>query len=371
MEENLSREHANELFRFKRDALKTIFSPVKDKVEMASAVFELYRTLNPDLPEPKIFFAKGPLDAHRLCEHLSGKKSNDHPAELAGAFMGARNIRDLLDGFVFREAKRLKSAVKDALPPRLYRESLNVLFRDVNFQVSHALFHSAERALSKPFDEESGVFYEFNPHPSYSDWDWISFYRGCAEVFDLNIKPNEAHHRLLYSGFYSGYFFDTHCILTTVPGRIERNRNLVLHHEEDSALAWDDDTLLCFWNGIHVPNRLICDPDSVTAEDILNESNAEVRRCYQEKLGSERFGALLGLVELDRKSDRFGNESVLFRTAKRDKLAGDFIYFAKVVCPSTGRSYFLCVPPGTKGVEDAVSWSFGKTPRDYQPFMET
>ncbi|HKK37968.1 MAG TPA: hypothetical protein VJ949_00955, partial [Cryomorphaceae bacterium] len=88
-------------------------------------------------------------------------------------------------------------------------------------------------------------------------------------------------------------------------------------------------------------------------------------------LGSEKFGNLLGLISLDRKTDRFGNELVLYRTEAIDRLVGDYIYFAKVVCPSTGRNYFLCVPPGLSGVEEAVSWTFGKSPGDYRPSIET
>ncbi len=52
-------------------------------------------------------------------------------------------------------------------------------------------------------------------------------------------------------------------------------------------MRWRDGTGLAYWNGFEVPQNLVCDPDNVTATDIINETNAEVRRCYQEKLGSE------------------------------------------------------------------------------------
>ena len=103
----------------------------------------------------------------------------------------------------------------------------------------------------------------------------------------------------------------------------------------------------------------------------MDEENAEVRRCYREILGSERFGKLLGIEVVDEDTDRFGYELTLYRTERKDKIAGNYIQFAGVTCPSTARRYFLCVPPHIKSAREAVAWTFGKTPEDYRPEIET
>lgn len=368
---SIERHSANELFRFKKKQLNKILSSKIDKVEIASALLSVYRNLSQS--EPEIDFASGPREAaDKLAERMGwrlskAKLNQNRPGERTSSPVP---LRKQLDLSVFSALKRLKAKVKDELGDSVFREAVNILFRDLNFQISQAVYQQVERALVSIPHLEVGAT-EFNPHPAYADWDWISFYRGCSEVMDVLNDEFADFERLLHGGFYAGYFYRDFCIVVTKPNCIRRNENLVLHDEDLPAIEWDDGTKLCFWNGIHVPEKLICDPLSVKADDILQETNAEVRRCFQEKLGSERFGSLLGLIVLDRKSDRFGNESILYRTQSRDKLAGDHIYFAKVVCPSTGRSYFLCVPPWMKGVEQAISWTFGKTPEDYKPLLET
>jgi len=371
MKPSLSREQANALFRWKQNALSDLFCSVPDRVEMGSAVISLYRRLLPDANAPKLYFAEGPKQAADLLNKLLGKDVpfNQDGENEPNDFTNARPIRAKLDRYVFNLLKSNKAQIKEALSPGAFRETLNIVFRDFNFQIGQSVYAQVERALAR--QEGGKTVSEFNPHPCFADWDWLAFYRAVEHSFNVFSDIPDDFHRLLESGFYSGYFYDRFCILIPFPERLSKNENLVLHGEDEPAVAWKDGTSLCFWNGIHVPEKLILFPNEISAGDILEETNAEVRRCYQEKLGSERFGTLLGLIELDRKSDRFGNDSILFRTKLRDKLAGDFIYFAKVICPSTGRSYFLCVPPWMRGIDEAVSWTFGKKPGDYKPSLET
>jgi hypothetical protein len=369
----VNREEANRLYDFKMNVLKEGFSCKIDRIELALACEEFYVDFL-NISQPDLFIADGPADAASILDHIQGKEYSKKYDGIIGFGLHTefRSVRKQIDQSVFNLAKSAKIAVKDELGTELFQEVRNILFRDLNFQVSQSVHQVIERSITKHLNKiKENPSLEFAAHPSFADRDWLNFYRGCSEVFGIDSRVVESYSNFVHCGLFSGYFFEEFAVLVPLPTCLHKNDNLVLHHEDQVAVNWTDGTKLAYWNGVEVPLKLICDPESVTAKEILNETNAEVRRCYQEKLGSEKFGNLLGLVILDRKSDRFGNELVLYRTEKVDKLAGDFIYFAKVVCPSTGRQYFLCVPPGLSGVEEAVSWTFGKSPGDYRPSVET
>ncbi len=176
---------------------------------------------------------------------------------------------------------------------------------------------------------------------------------------------------LLDSGVYDMLQFKELCIVCAKPEHISRDEENRLYSEEGEAIRWRDGFKLWFWHGVAIPGELILYPDKITREDIVKESNAEVRRCYQEILGSERYAEVLGIKEIDSDIDLRGNKMRLMETRDIDKLAGEKIRFADVMCPSTGRKYFLCVPLEINNVWDAVGWTFGRDKKTYRPVMET
>jgi len=368
----ITRKEANQLYSLKKNILGEGFSCNFDKIDLASACIDFYTNFL-ELASPRVFIVNGPKEAVGLLNHLLGvSESPDHSRLIEfSSYSKAGLIHKTIDRAVFALAKSSKDFLKKELGEGRFMEAKNVLFSDLNFQFSQSVFNVVERSVYLSLKREGMAIAEFSAHPSFADRDWLNFYRGCSDIFKTDSDMSSSYFELVHSGLFSGYFYDEFAVLVPVADHVRKNENLVLHNEDGAAIKWGDGTSLAYWNGVEVPLALVCDPDAVTADDILNESNAEVRRCYQEKLGSEKFGNLLGLCSLDRKADRFGNEQVLYRTEQIDKVAGDFIYFAKVVCPSTGRSYFLCVPPGLSSVEEAVSWTFGKTPGDYRPSIET
>jgi hypothetical protein len=369
---HLTREQANEIFRYKKRELDKGFTHEVDHLELASACELFYKDFL-NMKCPTTFIAECPTQALDLLNHLIGSRECSTSSKKIdfGRFSNDFSIRKEINQSVFDLVKRLKQAVKDQIGFECFKEVRNLLFRDFNFQYSQSVFQVIERSILTQWTRAEKNIAEFSAHPSYADRDWLHLYKGCSEVLSVSGEQIDTYLRFITSGLFSGYYYQSFAILVPVPDFISKNENLVLHNEERPAVSWNQGMRIAYWNGIEVPEKLISQPELITASDILNETNAEVRRCYQEKLGSEKFGNLLGLIVLDEKSDRFGNVQRLYRTKEVDKIAGDFIYFAKVVCPSTGRNYFLCVPPGLSGVEEAVAWTFGKTPGDYRPSIET
>ena len=76
------------------------------------------------------------------------------------------------------------------------------------------------------------------------------------------------------------------------PEKIMQDAQGKLHCEDGMAIRWRDGWGLWMWHGIRVPAKLIMDPEHITKEDVLKETNAEVRRAYAERLGWNKYFSL-------------------------------------------------------------------------------
>lgn len=120
-------------------------------------------------------------------------------------------------------------------------------------------------------------------------------------------------------------------------------------HSDVDVPTFAKDAMLCV--------KLVENMD-VTAADILNCKNQEIKQRALKQFGYERFVAEVQMEEIHR-----DGENALLRQ-------GDIV-FAYVKDSSTPRRYLLRVPPNSKTVYDAIAWTFGMTPKDYRPLVET
>jgi hypothetical protein len=122
------------------------------------------------------------------------------------------------------------------------------------------------------------------------------------------------------------------------------------------------------WRGIPVSHRVVFEPQTLTAEEILGERNAELRRVMMERFGYERLLEAANAIELDRDQDVGGERRLL-----RIPLEGDEdLVCVSVQCPSTGHKFILRVPPSIQTCRQAVAWTAGyDNPDDYKPAVET
>ena len=88
-----------------------------------------------------------------------------------------------------------------------------------------------------------------------------------------------------------------------------------------------------------------------------------------EILGETKYAELLDLVKLD-ETVYNGRDVILFKTKEKDSLIDDFIYFVKVICPSTNRKYYICVPQHSDALT-ALAWTFDMGKNEYQLLIET
>ena len=179
-----------------------------------------------------------------------------------------------------------------------------------------------------------------------SDTGWVAFY----DFFDkiVNIRPDDdvyenfCHFReLIWDGVFFMIQLSGICLCSEQPTDLHYEGDGVMHNENGPAISFADGHKLYFWHGVSVKKEWIEDHSSITKEVFMKEDNAEVRRCMQEILGND-FIKILDVELIDEAVD-CGNPIRLFKTKEKDEVAGQYIFFLNVVCPSTGREYFHCV----------------------------
>ena len=118
------------------------------------------------------------------------------------------------------------------------------------------------------------------------------------------------------------------------------------HNETGPFCKWRDGSALYCHNGVRVPAYVIESPQTITVEDIEQETNAEVRRVKITKYGQEKF-------ILDSKSDVVHTDD--FGTLYKKSMSNDEPMMMVKVVNSTPepdgsfKDYFIRVDPNAYG----------------------
>jgi hypothetical protein len=141
--------------------------------------------------------------------------------------------------------------------------------------------------------------------------------------------------------------------------------NHAIHRADGPALRWGEEKHWV-WHNIELPKQVIEQPDTVTADVLLKETNQERKRAICEALGYERVTKLLGAKVIQR--DDYGE---LLEGADLGDDEGRKPRWGRVKDPSTGRIYLLRVSPTVKTCREAMAETFGIKPADYEFDLET
>jgi hypothetical protein len=122
------------------------------------------------------------------------------------------------------------------------------------------------------------------------------------------------------------------------------------------------------WMGVPIERRIVFEPGSITAAEILAERNAERRRVMIDRVGYTRFMREANAKVRDADRDAGGERQLLVIPLPDDE---DLVTLS-CHCPSTGNRYVIRVPPATKSCHAAAAWIAGfDDPNDYRPNKET
>jgi hypothetical protein len=122
------------------------------------------------------------------------------------------------------------------------------------------------------------------------------------------------------------------------------------------------------WRDVPVTERIVFHPETITAQEVLDERNAELRRVLLERLGYDTFIDQAEAEVLDQDTDP-GGERLLLRVLL---VEDEPLVCLAVQCPSTGRRYLIRVPPLMRTCHHAAAWIAGfDNPDAYHPLAET
>jgi hypothetical protein len=156
--------------------------------------------------------------------------------------------------------------------------------------------------------------------------------------------------------------------LLELPAGIRIRSRIELAGSSLRSLPWSLRSVRIGWRGMEVSDRIAFDPESITVAEVLGEINLAMRSVLLDRMGIERFVRESRALVADSDHDSGGNRRLLRIPFQNGE---DFVCL-DVRCPSTGKQYFLRVPPATKNCRQGAAWIAGfSDPADYQPIAET
>jgi hypothetical protein len=199
---------------------------------------------------------------------------------------------------------------------------------------------------------------------------WHSFLAFLRDVCDLQFDNDTWDRERAYADAQTsaGWWWPhkDFVMVCNRPEFIKRDEQGRLHSDHSMSIRFRDGWGLYHWHGVEVTAQVILKPYELTAKQALAEKNAEVRRVMIERIGMERF-----LEEAGAECIHNHERGDLFSIDLPNDPEG-VLRSVRVVDPSTGRTYFLRVPPDIKRADDAVAWTFGfDKVSDYRPVQET
>lgn len=224
------------------------------------------------------------------------------------------------------------------------------------------------------------------PLPCYGSHDahWLAFY---AAFLEFGIEECKKLIPLMEMAKCSGWFFpmDEAVILTPNPSHLSLDDQGRLDDGRRKAIEYPDNWGLYYIHGVAVNEKIVEKPETLTVKDIEDETNAEVRRIMIDRYGWDtthdrghspdgqepgvgKYIMDAGAEEIHR--DKWG---VLYKKT----VDGDEDIITVKVENSTPepngdvKSYWLRVPPETTTAHQAVAWTFGVEPEQYEPKIET
>lgn len=215
------------------------------------------------------------------------------------------------------------------------------------------------------------------------DANWLAFYEYFKEVCGL-VEETESLTGLWEvaksAGWYLPYTNDA-----GTEGRVffsERQTALHLddrgrpHNTEGPFYSAADGTKAYFIAGIEIPNEnWVENPSSLTVKDIEGTQNVELRRVLIDMYESEKAGRSRGAYLFDSGATLVSKDEIGELYLKKQQGDEDMVC-VKVTNSTpepdgTYKDYILRVPPTTKTPREAIAWTFGLQPEEYQPMVQT
>jgi hypothetical protein len=346
MLEKLTQKQEQKMIEVKNYWLDYIFSckNLINKEQAKISIDWLYKFCG--LKKPIIIFLESPLSCQYAITYLNEM--------IKSIPLNEKKMAQVRDQVWAQVGVQVRAQVGDQVGDQVWDQVGDQVWAQVRDQVRAQV---GDQVGDQVWDQVGDQYKSFSAYGNITDYSWISFFDFFHEIGILKHKDFIEFKRILSSGFYDMIQLNGFCIVSNLPDSIKRDDQNRLHSESSSAISFRDGYELCFWHGVSIPKEWIMNKKSISKNTILSENNAEKRRCIQEIIGSRKYAELLNVEVIDSDIDDKGFPIKLFRTKEKDNILNEFIYFLNVICPSTEREYYLCVPE-FKNVWEAKAWTF-------------
>jgi hypothetical protein len=157
----------------------------------------------------------------------------------------------------------------------------------------------------------------------------------------------------------SGYFHTGFCVISQPPTEIHR-KGMVLHNEKDMACKFADGWGLYSLNGIRLDGKYVTTPScELSVEDVMKESNVDVRREVLRKIGLERFIKETQAKCLDKLEIKVNNKQCEYQLLEVDFGEGIIARVLKMDNPSIDAMHVEGVEDTCNTVKEALAWRNG------------
>ncbi len=221
---------------------------------------------------------------------------------------------------------------------------------------------------------------------------YLTFFRdvaGLAISEDIAARL-EAYENLMSAGWV--WFCEDFVMVCEPPVILEREPEhggvRRLHSLEGPAVAWRDGTALWFIHGIQVEQNVVESPETITAQQIQSERNAEVRRIMIDRFGAARYLQAIGAEVRHEDTDQYGFPrrllvadigdveplcmvEVVNSTPEPVDYQPDENAAGVWVGKRWHKMYSLRVDPKCETTQEALAWTFDVKSNDYRPLIET
>ena len=193
------------------------------------------------------------------------------------------------------------------------------------------------------------------------DFDWFIF---CYEYKQANkekINENDekylAYCEILMSAKEAGLGYrieyeDTLYLVPTPLVKIDSENRF--HYEKGPAILWKSGSKFYFIHGVKVTEKIVMHPEMLIKQDWLDETNTEVRRIIQDKMGSRFTTEVGGKVIAKYKDIRIGEIVEIDISPDPEKVAR----YLHAQDWSSKRMYFLRIPPKISDPMEAQAWTY-------------
>ncbi|MEO1186312.1 MAG: DUF6745 domain-containing protein, partial [Cyanobacteria bacterium J06636_27] len=159
-----------------------------------------------------------------------------------------------------------------------------------------------------------------------------------------------------------GWFipFEDVCIVCDRPSKFSLDSENRLHSEGEPAIQFADGYGLYYYHGVALPEQYgNVHPNQWEAKWLLSENNSELRRILIQAIGYNRICDELKAIKLN----SFREYDLIKIDAEADV---EPIVLLKMICPSTGYTHVLRVPPNMESAREAITWiNWGVDPQNF------